>query len=77
MSFAEWIKDARVTDDPIGDLISDARIDPRLPKEFNSARDLQEYIRWSRPSFDTSRARATVPAAWRRYQAWLKKRNIL
>jgi phytoene dehydrogenase-like protein len=42
--FAEWLKCARVTDDPEGDLVADMRRDPDRPRTFTSLKALRGYI---------------------------------
>src|SRR5262245_11854784 len=42
--FAEWLKCARVTDDPEGDFIADMRRDPDRPQTFTSMRSVRNYV---------------------------------
>jgi uncharacterized protein YozE (UPF0346 family) len=73
MSFAEWLAVARITDDPEGDFVEDARRDPTFPEDFPDA----EAVRWYLRRHGACReALAVVPRVWRRYQAWLERRGV-
>jgi hypothetical protein len=63
-----FLRRARVTDDPVGDLISDMRRDPHVPRLFGGLRDLRAYLR-SRGA--CPEALAAVPGFHRRYRAWI------
>jgi hypothetical protein len=70
VTFRDWVKAARVTDDPAGDFIEDARSDKRMPEDFLSLRRLRLYlsIRNACPE-----AIAAARDAWRRYKGWKKR----
>jgi hypothetical protein len=44
VAFADWLKSAKVTDDPEGDLVYDLRRDPDRPPTFTSLRALRRYV---------------------------------
>jgi hypothetical protein len=70
MMFHDWLKTARVTEDHVGDLITDMKADDQLP-DVRSADELRRYIRSCPDACDE--ALAVVPHAWRRYRNWKKR----
>jgi len=70
--FEEWLKQAEVTDDPEGDLISDMRADPDRPATFDSLEALRSYVGFK--NHHDREVLASVPGAWRRYEAWCSRR---
>jgi hypothetical protein len=72
MTFNEYIQHARVTDNPAGDFIADARRDPRLPPNITSKKQLQAHLVCCGACYD---ALATIPEVWQRYRAWLARRR--
>jgi hypothetical protein len=71
-TFKVWLAAAHVTNDPVGDFISDARQDAQLPETFTSAARLRGYLRTRHASLEVL---ATVPAIWRRFQLWRDQRR--
>jgi hypothetical protein len=61
-----WLRVARVTDDPAGDLIADMRADRRLPALFPGS--MRAYLKSLNAC---SGALEAVPIVWRRYQSFL------
>lgn len=59
----EWALAARITDDPIGDLIGDLRHDRDLPFLFRNIDAMRAHLR-NRGA--CREALAAVPSAWRR-----------
>jgi hypothetical protein len=57
MSFRAWLAVARVTDDPEGDFVEDAKA-------------LKDYVRGKGACREAVR---TVPRVWRRYEQWLDR----
>jgi hypothetical protein len=57
----QWLTGARVTDDPVGDFIGDARTDRRMLDEMASLTQLQGYLRCRGACPE---ALATAPAAF-------------
>jgi hypothetical protein len=73
MGFSAWLKVARVTDNPEGDFVQDARQDPTFPEDFPDA----EAVRWYLYRKGACReALAVVPHLWRRYQHWLERHGV-
>jgi hypothetical protein len=70
--FEEWLKQAKVTNDPEGDLVTDMRRDPDRPPTFTSLKALRSYVGF-KSHYDTT-VLASVPGAWRRYRAWCSRR---
>jgi hypothetical protein len=68
-SVKEWLRRARVTDGPEGDLIADMRSDAAVPGLFPNIGAMREYLQ-SRHACRRE-AIAAVPAVWRRYSRWL------
>ena len=71
-TFKVWLAAAHVTNDPVGDFISDARQDAQLPETFTSAAQLRAYMRTRHASLEVL---ATVPAIWRRFELWRDQRR--
>jgi hypothetical protein len=71
-TFKVWLAAAHVTNDRVGDFISDARQDAQLPETITSAARLRSYLRTRHASPE---ALATVPAIWRRFQHWRDQRR--
>ena len=71
-TFKVWLAAAHVTNDPVGDFISDARQDAQLPETFTSAAQLRGYMRTRHASLEVL---ATVPAIWRRFELWRDQRR--
>jgi len=67
----DWLKVAKVTDDPAGDFVKDARSDSQFPEKVTSLERLRGYLRWRGACSEA--IEAALPA-WRRYQTWLKRR---
>lgn len=65
--FSDWLKVARATENPEGDLVGDMRRDRKLPDHFESADRLSIYLlcRGACPE-----ALEAVPGVWRRYESW-------
>jgi hypothetical protein len=65
-STTQWLKRARATDDPEGDLVADLRRSPDL-RDFGSMQDLWGFLalRGACPE-----ALDAVPGVWRRYLHW-------
>ena len=65
-SFCAWLRQAKATDDAVGDLIRDVRRDRAFPRAKSLAA-VKQYLATrdaTPPVFDA------VDAAWRRYSAW-------
>ena len=73
VAFADWLKYAKVTDDPEGDLVYDMRRDPDRPPTFTSLKALRRYIGF-KSHYDPA-VLAAVPGAWRRYRAWRERQS--
>jgi len=63
VTFRDWLRTARVTRDPAGDFIGDAREDPTFP----DARTKAEVLRYLRDCRACDGALAGARVAWRRY----------
>ena len=70
--FRQWANQARVTDDPVGDLIGDFRTDRGAPDDFESLARLRRYLNLKNACPEAIEAAAV---AWRRYRSWLKQRE--
>ena len=66
-SIKQWLASARVTDNPVGDLIVDMRTEKDLPNRFRNIGEMRGFLRRKGACRE---ALATVPAAWRRYSRW-------
>lgn len=67
--FREWLAAARITDDPAGDFITDARADSD-PPEPKSLDELVCYL-WERGACQG--ALDSAPEVWRRFCNWLRR----
>lgn len=65
-SFAAFIAQRRVTDDPIGDFVADARVDRRMPPAESWA-ELRSYL--ERRGADPA-AVAAGRRTWHEFEAW-------
>jgi uncharacterized protein YozE (UPF0346 family) len=72
-SFNEWVMQARVTNDPAGDLIDDMRADQKLPSIFHSIGELRRYLILKNACRG---ALVAVPVVWRRYRHWLDRCRV-
>jgi hypothetical protein len=64
--FNDWLKHAKVTDDPAGDLIGDAKQDSRFPASIETLDVFKTYLAVRGGS-------AALPHAgevWRRFERW-------
>jgi len=66
----QWLKRAKITDDPEGDLIADMRTDPDIPHLFINRKRMRDYVRFK--AGDPA-ILAAVPGVWRRYRKWLRE----
>jgi hypothetical protein len=69
--FKDWVEEAPITDDVVGDFLDDAKSVLDLPENFSSQKELKSYLSW-RPGGACREAIDAVPAVWRRYSAWRK-----
>ena len=70
-----WLKHARTTDDPAGDLIADMRHEVRrdpasIPRLFGNVGEMRGYLRQQGACREALDA---VPVVWRRYSSWLAR----
>jgi hypothetical protein len=70
--FEEWLRCAKLTNDPEGDFVYDMRRDPDRPATFTSLKAVRAYVGF-KSGYDRL-VLASVPGAWRRYKAWRKRR---
>lgn len=68
-----WLANARITDDPVGDVIADLKRDPNVPRLFHNAEEMRNYIR-SRQG--CREAIAAVSAVWKRYRRWQDRHPV-
>jgi hypothetical protein len=66
-----WLRRAKVTDDPEGDLIADMRTDLDIPHLFPTFKHMRDYV--SRKSRGDPLILAAVPGVWRRYRKWCRQ----
>ena len=66
-SFAAWLRDQRMRDDPVGDLARDAADDPQWPKAPRSLQRLLAYIEAS-PGGDCTGALESCRRAWAEFR---------
>lgn len=59
---SRWLKRARITNDPVGDLIGDMRTDPDIPRLFPNLKSMRDYV--SIKSKGDRLIMAAVPGAW-------------
>jgi hypothetical protein len=69
-----WLRQARITDTPQGDLILDMRADPGVPRLFPNIKAMRGYV--ALKCAGDSDIMAAVPGVWRRYQRWLDRNPI-
>jgi hypothetical protein len=69
-TFGAWLAAARVTNDPEGDFVADARRDPTFPETITSMRAMRGYLLRKGACRE---ALAVVPGVWRRYEQWLNR----
>jgi hypothetical protein len=67
-----WLKQARITDEPEGDLVTDMRTDPEIPHHFPTLKRMRDYVRLK--SRGDRLIMAAVPGVWRRYRKWIRER---
>ena len=70
--FSDWLAVAHVTDDPVGDMVCDMRDDKIAPRDFSNQDELVCYLR---DRLACREAIETVPAFWKRYEAWKRTRG--
>src|SRR6187455_147076 len=68
--FKDFVRHARVTHNPAGDLIADMKADRELPDTFAGRERLETYLVLRGACDD---AMALVPQVWRRYRSWLAR----
>lgn len=66
----EWAHAARITDDPVGDLILDLRGDRGLPFLFKDIDAMRRHLVAQGACLGALEA---VPRAWQRYRSWLNR----
>jgi hypothetical protein len=67
---AHWLRRARITDDPVGEVIANMRRDPDVPPLFQHINEVRSYLRRKGASTE---ALAAVPILWRRYLNWFRQ----
>ena len=67
---ANWLRRARITDDPVGEVIANMRRDPDVPPLFRHINEVRSYLRRNCASTE---ALAAVPILWRRYLNWFRQ----
>jgi hypothetical protein len=67
---ANWLRRARITDDPVGEVIANMRRDPDVPPLFQHINEVRSYLRRKGASTE---ALAAVPILWRRYLNWFRQ----
>jgi len=70
MSFSDFLKQAKVTDNPTGDLIGDLKLDRTRPDDFASPARLRGHMHLRSACPEALRM---VPAVWKRYQRWVAR----
>jgi hypothetical protein len=75
-TFRQWVFAAKVTDDPVGDFIEDARHEIKMNRTFwarpiRGPAKLRLYLRLNNACAECL---ATVPDVWRRYQNWKRSK---
>ncbi len=68
-----WLESTRRTDDPAGDFIEDARIDSRMPSEFESWQSLKVYLKLQ--GVIDREVVAAAASAWKRFERWKLKQD--
>jgi hypothetical protein len=72
LDFQQWVRTARVTDTPIGDLISDLQTDLKIrPEKFPRPKNADELRSWLFGQGACDGALRAAPAVWRRYCRYL------
>lgn len=71
LTFNVWIKQTKVTNDPCGDLIDDARTDRSL--QIITIHDKKKLINHLHKRGASGDCIRTVPIVWKRYQRWLMR----
>jgi hypothetical protein len=69
-TFRAWLTVARVTNDPEGDFVADARRDPSFPEAVPDIKAMRGYLLRKGACRE---ALAVVPGVWRRYERWLNR----
>ena len=64
--FKGWLKNAKMSNDPEGDLIYDLKDDSRLPRRIASKEQLASYMRTRRACPEALEA---LDEVWRRFEA--------
>jgi hypothetical protein len=72
MGFNDWLKVARVTDDPAGDLIGDMKGDRTFPAVVRGRAPLARYLSSQGACAEAKEALSVV---WARYRRWRSKRG--
>jgi hypothetical protein len=65
-----FLAKARMTDDPEGDLITDMRSDPNIPRLFKNFEEIRGYVRDKGGCPEAVKA---VAGVWIRYRRWLDR----
>jgi hypothetical protein len=70
---SRWLKAARVTDTPEGDLIADTQFDFKMhaeqfPALFSNRAQMRDFLKDRRACKEALQA---IPGVWRRYRNWL------
>jgi hypothetical protein len=70
-----WLKSARITDNPEGDLIADMRREfrhhpERFPRLFANIGEMRSHLKWQGACREAMQA---APGVWRRYKTWLDR----
>ena len=74
--FRQWIAQAKVTDDPVGDFIGDFKADRKAPDDFESLDRLQCYLRLKTPVPRRSKQRARHGSVIRAGRRRPRKSNL-
>jgi hypothetical protein len=69
-----WLAKARITDDPEGDLISDMRRDPNIPRLFHNRTEMRDYIKARGACREAVTA---VTKVWIRYRRFIDHHPFL
>jgi hypothetical protein len=68
----QFIKQAKATNNPVGDMIHEMRGDRTLPSHFSSQASFRYYL----ISIGAcSEAIVLIPGVWRRYLGWLERHH--
>lgn len=71
-TWRQWLDQARITDDPAGDFLCDARSDKQMPDVMSSRAALVSYLRGRGACPEALEA---VPEVWRRYRSATKEKT--